>query len=416
MPVPAGFVSVSPPRIALIGLGGYGQTHLRLLRECAARGECQIVSAVAVPGTSAEELAELPMGTRCYDSFGTWLAAEHDRFDLCFLPTPIYLHTSMTLDACAAGGSVLVEKPLAASWPELERLITADPAPGRFLAVGFQDLYLPPVHALQEALLSGRHGRLRHIRVLGQWPRTAAYYQRNNWAGRLHAPGGPVLDSPFNNALAHFLMLALFLAGEAPGEAAVVVSGDAELYRTRPIESFDTGFLRLRTRANVDIFCAMSHSGHIDEPPCIRIETDAAVIEWHVWREVWVTPTDGATEVTTLPTMDETRLSMFRQLCRRARGEAVPVCSLRLAAVHAAAILDLHAGCRIADAPAGLLWRDGAPTVEFSGVDDLLRRTFATGRLPGELGVPWAQSVQSFPAPYSARLAALTSDARVSLP
>ena len=59
----------------------------------------------------------------------------------------------------------------------------------------------------------------RRITVRAQWPRGASYYARNNWAGRLRVGSAWVLDSPVNNAFAHFLMLALFWAGDTPTAA-----------------------------------------------------------------------------------------------------------------------------------------------------------------------------------------------------
>src|ERR1051325_10981593 len=133
------------PAISLIGLGGYAQTHLRFLRECVAQGFGHIASAVAVPGTVSADIARLPANVRLYDSFAAWCEAERGRFDLCFLPTPIHLHARMTDAALAASGSVLVEKPLAACWADVERILRVTPAAGRFVAVGFQELYLPQV-------------------------------------------------------------------------------------------------------------------------------------------------------------------------------------------------------------------------------------------------------------------------------
>ncbi|MFI5337177.1 MAG: Gfo/Idh/MocA family protein [Opitutales bacterium] len=397
-----------PPAVALIGLGGYGQVHLQRLLECEAGGECRLVSAVAVPGTAAGDLAGLPEAVRRYRDFPSWLAAEQGRFDLCCLPTPIHLHADMTLAALRAGGSVLVEKPLASDWSEITRCLTTPPGSGRFVAVGFQDLYLPQLHALQQALLDNRHGRLRQIRILGQWPRADAYYRRNNWAGELQVEGRPVLDSPLNNAFAHFLMLALFLAADRPGAAAEVTGGEAELYRTRRIASFDTAFLRLHTRTGVDILSAVSHSGRADELPRLQLRTDSAVLEWRVWRELRIMTDGRAAEIIPLPGMDATRRNMFSQICRKTRGESAYVCPPQLAAAHSAAIIDLHASCRIADVPADLrepAQIDQEASVAFAGIDGIMAEVFATGRLPGEMGRNWARPAQSVSSAHSARLA-----------
>ena len=49
-----------PPRIALIGISGYGRIHLHLARECRDRGEVTIVAAAVInPIQEADNVAEL---------------------------------------------------------------------------------------------------------------------------------------------------------------------------------------------------------------------------------------------------------------------------------------------------------------------------------------------------------------------
>ena len=403
-------VKSSAPTVALVGLGGYGQVHLRVLRELSSAGDCQFVSAVAVPATSSADLASLPPDVRLYDSFAAWLEAERGRFDLCCLPTPIHLHASMSLAALAAGQSVLVEKPLAASWEEIVQLLQARPATGRFLAVGFHDFYTREVYELKEALLAGRHGRLRRIKMLGLWPRPDAYYQRNAWAGRLRVPDGAVLDSPLNNALAHYLMLALFFAGESMDGAAIVTGGEAELYRTRRIESFDTAAVRLSTASGVEILSAVTHSGSTEEVPLLILETDQGRIEWRAGHELRFHCGTGEPEIKPLPDAVQARIDMLTALFARGKNEPALTCTARLAAVHAACILDLNAGCTIHDIPSQLLRaRDvaGEPGVGLIGIDAVLRRTIAEGKLPSELGLPWTKPAAKFKAVRSLELAKL---------
>ncbi|WP_438479340.1 Gfo/Idh/MocA family protein [Oleiharenicola lentus] len=401
---------LTPPAVALIGLGGYGQVHLRVLRELSAAGACRFVSAVAVPGTASADLASLPADVRLYDSFAAWLAAERGRFDLCCLPTPIHLHASMTLAALAAGGSVLVEKPLAASWHEIVQVLEARPQPGRFLAVGFHDFCTAEVYRLKTDLLSGRHGKLKRIKLLGLWPRPDAYYQRNAWAGRLRVPDGAVLDSPLNNALAHYLMLALFFAGETPADAAVVVSGEAELYRTRRIESFDTAVLRLQTRHGVELLSAVTHSGSTEEVPLLVLELERGRIEWRAGKELKIISEDAQAVVAPLPDAVQARVEMFMALFARGRQEDAPICAPRLAATHAACILDLNAACPIHDIPPELLRSHdlaGEPGVGLIGIDAVLRRTIEEAKLPSELGLAWTRPATKFVATRSLELAQL---------
>jgi predicted dehydrogenase len=397
-----------PPAVALVGLGGYGQVHLRVLRDLSAAGACRFVSAVAVPGTSQADLASLPAGVRLYDSFGAWLAAEQGRFDLCCLPTPIHLHAPMTLAALAAGGSVLVEKPLAASWEEVMQLIGAKPVAGRFLSVGFHDFYTREVHELKQSLLSGRYGRLQRIKMLGLWPRPDAYYQRNAWAGRLRVADGAVLDSPLNNALAHYLMLALFFAGDSPPAAARVVAGAAELYRTRQIESFDTAALRLQTDQGPEILAAVTHSGAQEDVPLLILETDTTRLEWRAGRELTIIPAAGGATTSPLPDAVQARNEMFGALFARTRHEPALVCPPRLAAVHAACMLDLNAACPIHDIPPQLLRPHdlaGEPGLGLIGIDAALRQVIEQAKLPSELGLPWARPATLFRAERSRELA-----------
>jgi len=84
---------------------------------------------------------------------------------------------------------------------------------------------------LKRDLLDGRYGRPLRLATLCAWPRDRAYYRRNSWAGRLRDgdSGAWVLDSPANNAMAHFLHNALFLLGPAMTHSALPAAVTAEL-------------------------------------------------------------------------------------------------------------------------------------------------------------------------------------------
>jgi len=208
-------VTHPPARVALIGVSGYGSIHLQLARASQARGEIKLVAATIInPEEEASTVAELrAQGTEIFNDYREMLRRHENRLDLCLIPTGIHWHARMTIAALEAGANVLVEKPLAGSSAEVEEIRRVERRRGRFVAVGFQDIYEPGTIWLKDELRRGVIGELKSVRFLGVWPRPREYFTRNDWAGRLNADGAAVMDSPLNNAFAHFVMLSFFFIG-----------------------------------------------------------------------------------------------------------------------------------------------------------------------------------------------------------
>src|SRR5690606_22451247 len=109
------------PRVALIGVSGYGRIHLQLAREGRDRGELVIVAAAVINAAEeSENVAELfAHGCAIYGDYREMLRRHAGQIDLCLIPTGIHLHARMTVDALRAGANVLVEKPLASSMDDV---------------------------------------------------------------------------------------------------------------------------------------------------------------------------------------------------------------------------------------------------------------------------------------------------------
>jgi predicted dehydrogenase len=381
----------TPPRAALIGVSGYGKIYLERLLHHEARGELAVGAAVVInPDEEAAACAELRgRGAALYGDYREMLAAEAGRLDLVLIPTAIHWHARMTLASLGAGANVLVEKPIAATIQDAREIGRAAAAAGRFVAVGFQDLYLEDTMEVKRRLVGGALGRLRRIRGRGLWPRDAAYYARNPWAGRLRVGGEWVLDSPLANALAHFVNLALFLGGPAEGASTRPTQVEAELYRARPIESYDTAAIRVATATGVEVCFYASHSCAAAVDPELWVEGEAGVAVWGTgtgWRLQSARDGDSA-----LPARGETfaRREMFARILRRLEDPAAFVCGPEIAAEHTLCVNGAQAATPIRDVPAAFVAaRGGQP--EIAGVAGHLERAFAAGRLPHETGCPWA--------------------------
>lgn len=275
------------PRIALVGVTGYGRVHFGHLRDLAGAGECDFTAAAVVNPESSEAAEPLAWlrshGAAIYPTAEALFAAEAGRLDLVCLPVGIAAHEPLVNAALAAGANVLVEKPAAGCVAAVDRMIAAEQAaaPQRVF-VGFQHVSAPEVREIRRIIASGSLGAPLRVVCTGIWPRGDAYYARNNWAARLAAPDGTsVRDSPANNAFAHYLNLALCFASRNPAMPAEPVTAEGALYQARPeIETFDTCMVRFRTADGVPVLLCLSHASDLNFDPRIRVECERGTVLW----------------------------------------------------------------------------------------------------------------------------------------
>ena len=381
------------PRLALIGISGYGRIHLQLARECRDRGELDLVAAVVInPEDETDNIAELRAhGCDIHLGYEEMLERHKGTIDLCLIPTGIHWHARMTIAALRAGANVLVEKPLAGSLAEVAAVRQAERETGRFVAVGFQGYYEPATAWLKSELVKGTIGDIQSVSFMGIWPRERSYYTRNNWAGRLQVGGVPVYDSPLNNAFAHFAMLSLLFAGPGPDAAAEATVDGVELFRAHEIESFDTGVVTLHTPAGIRLWFGASHACLEALEPEIIIHGSRGTAWWRYENEALLRDTRGQLHRRAMPDTTATRRSMMSAVLHRLHEPDFPVCTSELASRHTAVIEAIHRKTPIHNFPAeSVQWSadNGSPTAVAGvrGLDAALRRAFATQKSLADSG------------------------------
>jgi len=381
-----------PLRVALIGVSGYGRIYLQLARDRRDHGEIRITAATIInPHEEAEAVAELRAhGTEIFPDFREMLRRHAGRIDLCLIPTGIHWHARMAIAALEAGANVLVEKPLASSLMEVEEIRRAEAATGRFVAVGFQDLYEPGSRWLKDELERGVIGEVQSVRFLGVWPRSQDYFTRNDWAGRLHVDGTPVMDSPLNNAFAHFVMLSLFFVGVDPATAAPEIES-AELLRAHAIESFDTAVIRLRTGRGVRLWFGVSHACRDPVNPRIVITGSHGQACWRYEAEAWWRTNRGGADRHPVQDITGARRALFHAVLQRVRDQATPICTTELAGRHTALIESIHREADIATVPPEMIaWLEAeggtALVPDVNGLADALRLSCMSGRSLADTG------------------------------
>jgi predicted dehydrogenase len=146
-------------RIAVVGVGHLGQHHARLL---AAMPQVDLVAVVDTDPQRGAEIAA-KCGTAAHTDASTLVG----NVDAAIIATPTTSHVEMALPFIEAGAAVLVEKPLATSVAEADRLVEAAAARGGLLAAGHTERFNPAV-AAASALISDP--RFIEIHRLGTFP------------------------------------------------------------------------------------------------------------------------------------------------------------------------------------------------------------------------------------------------------
>jgi len=123
-----------------------------------------------------------------YSSLSDMLSKEHlDIVDVC---TPPKIHTPVALEAMESGCNVLLEKPMAPSLKDCDRMVEASHKHGVRLSVVHNQNFYPPFLKAQKLVESGAIGKLLGMRVLSLTTRDEYIAHENHWIHKL--PGGAI--------------------------------------------------------------------------------------------------------------------------------------------------------------------------------------------------------------------------------
>lgn len=187
----------------VVGCGVIGAFHADALQRIP---EARLVALCDSRSGRARGLAER-LGCDWTDSYEALLARPDVQVvDIC---APSGLHASMGIAAARAGKHVVVEKPLALSTGDADRLIEACDAAGVALAGILQYRFTDAARQVKEAVASGRLGRILMASADVKWYRADAYYGETDWRGTWTMDGGVL-----NNQGPHHLDLLLWLLGQ----------------------------------------------------------------------------------------------------------------------------------------------------------------------------------------------------------
>ncbi len=218
-------------KVALIGAGGIGRSHLRAY--AAHSDRCQIVGiADVVESAAVANVAEF--GGRAFINAEMMLdAVKPDAISIC---TPPKFHLPAAKAAAERGIAVLCEKPPARNLAETEAIVAA--MRGLLLQFAFCHRFHPPLRAAQALINSGRLGNVVQIenRFGFRFARAGA-----SWFTDAETAGGGILI----DTLVHSIDIFRALTGDE------IESAQAQVSSALPIAVEDSASLLVRSSGGV---------------------------------------------------------------------------------------------------------------------------------------------------------------------
>lgn len=220
-------------RFALLGCGKIARRHARLLGAGCVDGAC-LGAVCDLDRERAEGLAK-EFGVPAFTDAGRMLRDAD--VDVVTVLTPSGAHARDVIALADHGKPIVVEKPMALTLDDADRMIEACDRNRCKLFVVKQNRFNVPVLKLREALTGGRFGKLILGTVRVRWCRTQAYYDEAPWRGTWAHDGGVLA-----NQASHHVDLLEWMMGDVDS-----VHGMATTALAR-IEAEDTAVVALRFR------------------------------------------------------------------------------------------------------------------------------------------------------------------------
>ena len=221
-------------RYALIGCGRVSVNHV----SAAIDNGLEIVALCDVVPSKAQEKKDtfsLPDSTRVYADYRDMLRQENPQ--LVAIATPSGQHADIAVDCIEAGCHVIIEKPIALSLADADRILEAAKRKHVKVCANHQNRFNAAVQQTRNAYLAGRFGRILYATTSIHWYRGAAYYDSDDWRGTWTQDGGALM-----NQCIHAIDLLRWMLGDELTDIVGITDNLMHPY----IEAEDTGLALLR--------------------------------------------------------------------------------------------------------------------------------------------------------------------------
>ena len=171
-------------KLAIVGTGGMAAVHAESFSAIAG---CEIVAACDVDGERVRAFSDKHGIPQAFTDTASMLSSAE--FDAVTIVTPDAFHSPVAIACMKAGKHVLCEKPLAMSYPEAKKMVSAAKRAGVINMVNFSYRNAACIQGAAAAIRKGAIGEIRHVeasylqawlpsKIWGDWRKNPAWLWR----------------------------------------------------------------------------------------------------------------------------------------------------------------------------------------------------------------------------------------------
>jgi UDP-N-acetyl-2-amino-2-deoxyglucuronate dehydrogenase len=190
-------------RFAVIGCGHIGKRHAEMISR---NEESELVALIDVK--KKEELGIDAYNVPFFNSLAEFLNSGIDA-DVINIATPNGFHASQALACLEAKKHVVIEKPMALSKNDAEKVIFKALNVHKHVFAVMQNRYSPPSLWIKDLVDSGKLGKIFMVQLNCYWNRDNRYYKPESWHGKKDLDGGTLFTQ-----FSHFIDILYWLFGD----------------------------------------------------------------------------------------------------------------------------------------------------------------------------------------------------------
>lgn len=190
-------------KFAVIGCGHIGKRHAEMVTR---NQESELVALIDTK--DKKDLGIDAYKVPFFNSFEEFLQSGIE-VDVINIASPNGFHAKQALICLEAGKNIVVEKPLALTKNDAEKVIFTALHKHKHVFAVMQNRYSPPSVWIKELVESGKLGKIFLMQLNCYWNRDDRYYKPESWHGKKELDGGTLFTQ-----FSHFIDIMYWLFGD----------------------------------------------------------------------------------------------------------------------------------------------------------------------------------------------------------